>query len=1417
MKIQKWLQRILVLLIGVGILLPKVIVNADETAPVLPAYGLELYKVSDADNSTEPLNGQNIQLNNTLRLVIEKENTSDITAETNYIIPLPEGIKSPSTSQSYNMTIDNGKLGASYQQETYATLTSVAGERNLQIVFHTFTLPTENGDITLENLTEIKMAFDCALEADPTKADDQGKIEITLPGGKKVSVTVQDWQPKGPEIAKSSGTFQADGKVTGWSITYNHPTATYQGKTPAVLVDELPEGMIFDQTNVNVAINGSPITPNGLTFDSENRVMTYTLAQDVSAGDKVDITYDTKITDKELNSHWGCKTSEVSYTNEIKGMEQPDGTGAQLCSVSANVALPADWSGRNMLSKDGTLSRNAAGDFQIEWTVTVSTAGNAFTKLFVLDTMGSGLTLQPESVFINGTGLSNASHLSTILNADGTHTMTIKLIENAVGENANRTYTITYITAVDKDYFEQTGSKEWTNADVSNSATLEYAWPNGDTPGNPPEPPTIIKEPGNGWLNSSLIQKSGVFYNPTDQSLTWRITVNPNKVNLTTAQLVDDLSIGEKNHLFVLDLSNTVAVNTAKTCLKDAVTEGLESAGLSPESTLQSLSFENNKLTIDLKNIGTKTVNFAIKTYVKSPQNWAANTDITYSNEVIIKKNATTVENTPIAKDMPAKASQKVITNVLKKEGISYDAGTKKITWKLTVNESSIPLGNVELTDSLPDGLSLIQEDIDAARLDGRSFSETNSTFAYDHSSREISISLKNVTAPKTITFTTTVDTNLVSDFKEKALVAIANQASMTSDVNSNLVESNQATIKLENKVLSKTAVEPNLKNGKNSVEYTVKFNPHQMYLLQNQDTPLCLTDTLGDGLYLDLDTVKIYEGIPVSRWNATAKQYDMDLTKGHLLTAQPDLDFNAKNNSFSLKIPSNAQSCVIEYTAYATRTGVNLNNNVQLLGSIMPAGSNLGTANSSFCMNAYGSARFSLPQSSFFSIYIKNVNENDATLQGASFGLYSAMNDSALLVKSTCDTATGICTLAIPRSLLRTFDTLYWKQLTSPINYDINDQWNEIDVANPPTGELKMVNITSANKDKGSISILKTDGTTPLTGAKFELYTSKSCRSDSLVQAATAVDTAGKLTFRNLYPTKTYWLKETSAPIGYALLDSPVAVTAEQVPTETEIINVPANASLEITKVDAQNTSKTLADVKFRLYQDRACLIPEGAEQITDANGVCTFGALQPNTTYYLKEIEAKEGYVLNNTTFSLTTAANNQMVSYEIGNYLAGVNETASLELTKTGPLGTERLENTVFQLYGENQTTLLAQKTTNEKGMLKFEGLKEGVYYLKEIKAPNGYKPEESFLKMVVRRNTAEKITVVNQKIAVDAETTPASGFNVKPTSTSAHPSESTIPKTGVEDHISLWLIRAIAFLLVAAAIFILLIIDNRKAKK
>ena len=885
---------------------------------------IELIKKTDA-GETPITSGATVSMKDSFILRMNWKSLADVKALDSYDLDLPEEFGIPSADGSAMIKAQNVPVG--FPDLPFATISWKAGINKLHIEFMDmgkYTIEGEEYD-ALSLLGDASIDYECKLD-ESLKADDQGKITIDLLSD-SVTITVSELVPKAPKLDKVAGTWNEEGEVE-WTVTYTHPVSAYTGDIPTKLTDAIPEGLAYIENSAKVMVNGVDKT-NWITKEDETLICDLT---NIQGGQTLTFTYKTKLTDGELQKIWTNTTSGISYTNSIVAkVNNTDAKGVQgssTATVSSN-----NWSGRIMINKDGNAIAPSGGetDWKINWEVTVKTASRNFKNLTLIDTMGEGLVLDENSIkVVNENGVV-VSFIKSVVPATGGKTqMTLDLVKAEVPATSEKIYRITYTTTVKQEYFDQTSNLN--DNSIKNYAELKYEWPDGSGISGMFSPPSVSKKPDG--INNTMIVKSGKGYNKKDHSLTWEIKVNPNKVNLTQVELVDDLSAMDPKHSFVPEESMDVAIiDGIKATILAAVKKGLNDAGLS--STVQDPSF------------------------------YAGNASKTFVNKVTMTKAGTTVDGTPIAADVSATASIPASSNVLTKEHVSYDPVTKKLTWRLIINSNETDLGDVIITDDLVDGLSCNAED---ATLNGGSFTGAN-TFTVD-GTKNITINLTNVKTKQTITFTTTVDVDTEA-FRTKDKVDFTNTAKLTSQTNPKIVKS-ETSLTLSNKALSKTAI----KNEQSlTADYTVKLNPLGMDLLNGLPTgqKLQLEDTLPDGLYLDLDSVKLYNAGVLKTTNSS-NTYTVELTPVGV-PIDTAISYDAASRTLTVDIPDASKGYILTYKTYIVRTGVDLKNDIRLVGSVLPDTSSIKNTYNTMKVASNGNAKMVLPKTSFVSLQIKKVN----------------------------------------------------------------------------------------------------------------------------------------------------------------------------------------------------------------------------------------------------------------------------------------------------------------------------------------------------------------------------------------------------------------------------------------------------------
>ena len=306
-------------------------------------------------------------------------------------------------------------------------------------------------------------------------------------------------------------------------------------------------------------------------------------------------------------------------------------------------------------------------------------------------------------------------------------------------------------------------------------------------------------------------------------------------------------------------------------------------------------------------------------------------------------------------------------------------------------------------------------------------------------------------------------------------------------------------------------------------------------------------------------------------------------------------------------------------------------------------------------------------------------------------------------------------------------YGTYYVKEISAPQGYVLDSKPSD-GITIKKTAAHGTITMTNEKYTAGAITIKKVDENgNPLAGAEFMLSGPKA-------EKATT-DDKGVAEFTGLEAGK-YSIIEKTAPKGYGGYDGTVTVeikadgtaTVDDLPKgisfagETVTLtwtNTRDKGSISITKTGSAN--KSLQGAVFGLYKDADATGNPEIIKSTGKDGKALFADLEAGT-YYVKEIAAPNGYVLDETIRPFKIGGNNDWdVKTEIKNTL----KEYSLTLVKKGD-DENLLEGVEFTLSGNGITK---KSASGQDGVVKFEGLPFGRYTIAETKAPQGYVPAGS----------------------------------------------------------------------------------------
>ena len=311
---------------------------------------------------------------------------------------------------------------------------------------------------------------------------------------------------------------------------------------------------------------------------------------------------------------------------------------------------------------------------------------------------------------------------------------------------------------------------------------------------------------------------------------------------------------------------------------------------------------------------------------------------------------------------------------------------------------------------------------------------------------------------------------------------------------------------------------------------------------------------------------------------------------------------------------------------------------------------------------------------------------------------------------------------------------TLVIKETRAKAGYILDDT--------PQTVKVKsndIVMVEFRNQPKGNLIIVKQDSVTkePLEGVEFKITYADGSYVDAEGGTLSSTglywtDKEGKITISGI--SGTIVATEVKSIPGYTIDENSRTQTVVVNPNDTQTLyfyNTPVGG-LQIIKSD-KDSGKRIAGVKFEIRKMNGEII---GTYTTDSDGVIYLPEAESGW-YTVTELETASGYLLDTTPHRIEVK-DGQTATLEITNH-----KSSRILLHKVDKATGKGIYGAVFLLYDSNRNPIGEYVTDQDGYIYADEGLADGRYYLREIKAAPGYVLDPELKTIYVRYGSTTEI--------------------------------------------------------------------------
>lgn len=340
------------------------------------------------------------------------------------------------------------------------------------------------------------------------------------------------------------------------------------------------------------------------------------------------------------------------------------------------------------------------------------------------------------------------------------------------------------------------------------------------------------------------------------------------------------------------------------------------------------------------------------------------------------------------------------------------------------------------------------------------------------------------------------------------------------------------------------------------------------------------------------------------------------------------------------------------------------------------------------------------------------------------------------------------------------------YKKVGSGISKTLDKDRVEVEMENQPIpGTIQVTKRSDLDKDA------------KLKGAKFTLY--RMVNGQKKYYSSETTDKQGSITFENLEWGK-YVLEETEAPKGYSIssepqeivVDANTVVDSKNNPTtiKVDVENKQDDVLVILNKfvkdVNGKETDERLQGAKFKLYKVKDA----SHYDLSNSKDAKLVGEYYTNALGQIAVDQLGYGdYIFHESVLPLGYESGKNDDSLNKNDYIFHLTpDEKNVDLTvynkrRAGSIAVIKtdgknhvVQDAKFTLYDENMNPISKNVSVNEKGIVVFDNLEWGTYFVKESEAPFGYKLDENTYEVTIKGSQlSQRLEIANNQIPVSIQ--------------------------------------------------------------